>query len=88
MKIKVYGKAHLEGTSKKTGNVYNFNQVHYLGPARGVEGLAALTISLDPAVHPIDSIRVNEDYIVEFDNRGYVVTFEPVNKKMDGSGKF
>lgn len=88
MRIKIYGKAHLEGTSKKTGNAYNFNQVHYLGPARGVEGLAALTLSLDPATYPIESIRVNEDYNVEFDNRGYIFSFEPVDKKMNGSGKF
>lgn len=48
MKIKVYGKAHMEGTSKKTGKPYNFNQIHYLSPARGVEGLAAQTLNLDP----------------------------------------
>lgn len=48
MRIKVYGKAHLEGVAKKTGNPYNFNQVHYLGKARGVEGLAAQTLALDP----------------------------------------
>ena len=28
MKIKVIGKAHREGTGKKSGNAYNFNQVH------------------------------------------------------------
>ena len=37
MKIKVYGKAHLEGVAKKTGNPYNFNQVHYLGKEYNVE---------------------------------------------------
>ncbi len=78
MKIKVYGKAHLEGTSKKTGKPYNFNQVHYLAPARGVEGLAAQTLMLDPAYCPIDTIVVNADYEVEFDNRGYPVEFSRV----------
>lgn len=77
MKIKVYGKAHLEGKSKKTGNSYNFNQVHYLSPARGVEGLAAQTLTLDPAHYPLESIVVNADYYVEFDNRGYPVEFTP-----------
>lgn len=38
MKIKVCGKAHLEGVAKKTGRPYNFNQIHYLGKARGVIG--------------------------------------------------
>ena len=81
MRIKVIGKAHLEGTSKKTGNSYNFNQVHYHAPARGVEGLASLTLSLDPKQVPIDSILVGEDYNVVFDNRGYPVTFEQIQSK-------
>ena len=79
MKIRVYGKAHLEGTAKKTGKAYNFNQVHYLGKARGVEGHAAMTLALDPAEYPIDKIVVGKDYNVEFDNRGYVVAFDPAN---------
>lgn len=78
MRIKVYGKAHMEGTSRKTGNPYNFNQVHYLGAARGVEGLAAKTLNLDPAIYPIDSIVVNGDYEVQFDDRGYPVEFSRV----------
>lgn len=78
MRIKVFGKAHFEGTSKRTGNDYNFNQVHYLGVARSVEGQAALTLSLDPAQVPYQTIKVGADYTVEFDNRGYPVVFEPV----------
>ena len=78
MKIMIEGKAHLEGTSKKTGKDYNFNQIHYLAPARGVEGLAAKTLSLDPMAYPIGSIRVGETYDVEFDERGYVVGMELV----------
>ena len=80
MKIKVYGKAHLEGISKKTGKPYCFNQVHYLGKVRGVEGLAALTISLDPVAYPINSIIVGGEYNVEFDNHGYIFEFSPVVK--------
>ncbi len=78
MKIKVIGKAHLEGTSKRTGNDYNFNQVHYNAPARGVEGVAAKTLSLDPGTFPYGSIQVGGEYNVEFDERGYVIAFEPV----------
>mgnify|MGYP001040558305 CR=1 FL=1 len=48
MRIKVIGKAHLKGTSKRTGNPYDFIQIHYNGPAFGVEGVAACTLSLDP----------------------------------------
>ncbi len=80
MKIKVIGKAHLEGTSKRTGNKYNFNQVHYNGKARGVDGLAALTMSLDPNDYPIDGIIVGGEYNVEFDNRGYIQDFSPASR--------
>ena len=76
MKIHVEGKAHLEGTSKRTGKDYNFNQIHYLSPARGVDGLAAQTLTLDPKLYPIETIRVGADYNVEFDRNGYVVSFE------------
>ena len=76
MKIKVEGKAHREGTSSKSGKPYNFNQVFYLGKARGVEGFEAKSLTLDPVEHPISSIQVGAMYNVEFDDRGYPVTFE------------
>lgn len=81
MRIKIYGKAHLEGVGKKSGKPYNFNQVHYLAPARGVEGVAACTLSLDPVQVPLESIQVGEDYNVEFDNRGYPVVFGLIQPK-------
>lgn len=61
MKIKVVGKAHLQGTSKKTGNPYDFIQVHYLGRAPGVIGDAALTLNLDPNMHPYEKIAIPSD---------------------------
>ena len=81
MRIKVLGKAHLEGTSKRTGKDYNFHQVHYLGAARGVEGQAAQTLSLDPGQVSYSSIIIGEDYNVAFDNRGYPVVFELIQPK-------
>lgn len=80
MRINVIGKAHREGTSKRTGNAYNFNEIHYLGVARGVEGQAALTQTLDSTQCPYANIKVGEDYKIEFDNRGYVVTFELITR--------
>ena len=79
MKIKVPGKQHLQGTSKKTGNPYNFIQIHHVAPARGVDGVAARTFSLDPSLMPYDAIRVDSEYNVEFDQGGYVVSFLPLN---------
>ena len=68
MKIKAIGKAHREGTSKKTGAAYDFLQVHYNGPDRGVEGL-------DPSLIPYADIKLNAEYEVDFGPRGYVVGF-------------
>lgn len=78
MKIKVYGKAHREGTNKKTGKPYNFNQIHYLGKAHDVEGQTAETLFLDPEEYPFDGIQVGKEYNVEFNQRGYVVGFTQV----------
>ena len=78
MKIKVIGKAHLRGTSKKTGNPYDFIQVHYNAPARGVEGLGAMTANFDPALYPFADVVVGCEYNLEVDNRGYPVSFLPV----------
>lgn len=72
------GKAHLEGASKKTGKPYNFNTVYDNGPDRGAEGLASLSLSLDPAVIPYNTIVLGDTYEVEFGPRGYIVSFAPV----------
>ncbi len=78
MKIKVIGKAHFQGTSKKTGNSYDFTRIHYTGPARNVVRIAAMTFSIDPSIARFEEIMVPGDYVVEFDNRGYPVEFAPV----------
>lgn len=73
MKIKVIGKAHRE----EERNPYNFNQVHYNGPDRGVEGMAALTLNLNPPLLPYADIKIGGEYEVDFGLRGYVVSFTP-----------
>lgn len=80
MKITVSGKAHLESVSRKTNNPFIFNQIHYLSPARGAEGLAAKTLNLDSTMYPLSGIQVGKEYLLEFDDRGYPVTFELVQK--------
>ena len=80
MQIKVIGKSHLEGVSRKTNQPYNFNQVHFVAPAQGVEGMAAQVQALDPAIFPYDRIQIGGEYSVEYNNRGYVVAFTPVTK--------
>lgn len=79
MKIHVVGKAHIKGVAKQSQKPYDFIQVHYLGFARGVEGKAALTLSLDPGQYPYDRITVPGDYIVDFYGRGFPVDFQPAS---------
>ena len=81
MKIRVEGKAHLQGTSRKTGKPYDFIAIHYLGMDRQVIGKAAMTLALEPQNYDFDAIVVGSDVNVEFDNRGNVVTFSPVTAK-------
>lgn len=78
MKIHIVGKLHLQGTSKITGNPYDFIQVHYLGKAPGVEGSAALTLNLEPKDYPCDSIKIPGDYIADFNGKGFIVDFHSV----------
>ena len=77
MKIKVYGKVHLSGTSKKTGNKYDFIQLHCLVPQRGVDGEAAKVISVSPDVVSYDAIIVGKSCNVEVDFDGRVVSLVP-----------
>ena len=77
MKIKVYGKVHLSGTSKKTGNKYDFIQLHCLVPQRGVDGEAAKVISVSPDLVNYDSIIVGKSCAVEVDFDGRVISCVP-----------
>lgn len=77
MKIKVYGKVHLFGTSKKNGNKYDFIQLHCLVPQRGVEGEAAKVISVSPDIVNYDSIIVGKCCAVEVDFNGRVISCVP-----------
>ncbi len=63
--------------SKKTGNPYDFIQVHYLGHAPGVIGEAALILNLDSKDYPFENIKIPNDYIADFDGKGFVVDFYP-----------
>lgn len=77
MKIKVFGKVHLSGTSKKTGNKYDFIQLHCLVPQRGVEGEAAKVISLSPDIVNYDSIIIGKTCSIEVDFDGRIVSCVP-----------
>lgn len=79
MKIKVIGKQRMCGTSKKTGNDYDFNIVFYVGKEDDrVIGQHGCQINLDPQMIDFASIAVDGLYDVEFGARGRVVGFTPV----------
>lgn len=81
MKIKVYGKVHLSGTSKKTGNKYDFIQFHTLVPQRGVDGQAAKMLSISPDIINYDAIVIGKDLDIEVDFDGRIVSARPADSK-------
>lgn len=78
MTITVIGKQHLKGTSRKTGNNYDFINVHFICKENGVEGECGQSVSLDPNMVNYDGIKVGGRYNVEFGLRGRVVGFGEV----------
>ena len=77
MTVKIIGKSHRKGVSKK-GNDYDFNVVYFVGPDRGVTGMKGLEAILDPVSYPLDSIHVGSDYELEWGPGGSLVSFKPV----------
>lgn len=56
----IMGITHMQGTSKKTGNPYNFYNCHLLNsdPPRGGEGRAVLEFNLRGDLPDADKLRV------------------------------
>lgn len=77
MKVTVLGKQNLKGTSRKTGKPFDSNVAHVSMEQNGVEGKAVQTIWLDPATYPLHTIKVGAVYNVDYDNRGFLVSFTP-----------
>lgn len=76
MKISIVGKVHRTGVSK-SGRHYDFVELHFVAPARGVEGEAAQTVTMDPGVFPYDKIT-RGIYEIDFDRRGTPLALTPV----------
>lgn len=70
MIITVLGKQHMEGFSKKTGNPYNFNVIHYVGKNRFVTGSAALSVKISNEMIPFDQIVVGGKLEIEYGPNG------------------
>lgn len=79
MKIKAIGKQRMCGTSKRTGNDYDFNIVFYVGRVDDrVIGEQGCQVNLDPDLIPFNDIQVGATYDVEFGPKDRVVSFTPV----------
>lgn len=70
MVIKIMGKAHPKGHSKRTGNDYDFLEFHYMGKKDGVIGDAALQITCNPSVVDFNSVVIGGLYDVEYGPTG------------------
>lgn len=81
MTIQVHGKCYRKGVGKATGKPYEFTEIHYLARKRGVDGLAAITKTIDPAVIAYDRIEINGEYNIEYDDAGNIIEMSAVNVK-------
>ena len=76
MIINVIGKRHCSGTSKKSGNLFDFSEVYYIGRQRNIEGQTGLSFTVDSSVLPFSEIVVGADYNAEFGPGGYLTSFK------------
>lgn len=76
MKVKIVGKVRRSGVSK-SGRKYDFIELHFVAPARGVIGEAAQTMTLDSEMYPFENINTGF-YDVQFDNRGTPMSMTPI----------
>lgn len=62
MIVKVLGKQHMGGTSRRTGKDYDFDVYYVSYLDRYVEGEAVKQLSVDPRVYPFRDVVVGGDY--------------------------
>lgn len=76
MILKLEGKRHFRGTSKNSGNNYDFTQIHVLMPQANVDGKAAVVKNIyDSGAY--DRLIVGQYYDFQTDFDGNVVSFNP-----------
>ncbi|MBQ2061404.1 MAG: hypothetical protein II458_01890 [Oscillospiraceae bacterium] len=78
MKVMVVGKEYVSGTSKRTGKAFESNVAYVTHKKNGVTGVAVDSVWLDPEQHPLGSIQVGKEYSIDRDNRGFLLSFDPV----------
>lgn len=79
-RVKVVGKQHMKGTSKKTGEVYDFFVLHILGKSTRVDGQTCDAVNIRPADSPYADAVIGSEYNLEYDKNGYLLDFSPITK--------
>lgn len=82
MKAHIFGKLHRQGVAKGTGRAYDFWEVHYSAPRRGVTGEAAITKTVDPSLFNFETMIVPADYQVECDDQGNIISLTTLANKV------
>ena len=78
--IEITGKQHIFGMSQKTGKVYDFTDVYYLGRRKNVEGLAAVKKTVGADLIAADDIVVGGHYAVEIDDEGNIIEIRKADR--------
>lgn len=79
MIIQYIGQIRLSGTSRKTGNPYDFVQFHYVKDDPSFTGRATATKNLTPSrVKGLNDLVPDMYYEVECDDSGNFLSFRPV----------
>lgn len=79
MKITIFGKIRRKGTSKKTGNAYDFVELHMATPKSGVIGESAERKIVDVSFCDFDKLALGV-YNADFDADGNLLALTPIPK--------
>ena len=77
--VKIFGKVRRKGTSKKTGNPYDFIELHMAVPKQGVIGEGAERKIVDGSFCDFDRLGLGA-YEADFDADGNLLSLKPVQQ--------
>lgn len=75
MLVKLIGKEHISGISKKTNKPFEANIAHILRPDKKVDGMIGDRVMLNVTDYPLDTLVLNANYNLEYNARGFVDSF-------------
>ncbi len=78
-KATIFGKVHRKGTNKKTGNPYDFCELHMAVPKRGVIGESAERKIVDPSFCDFEKLALGV-YDADFDADGNLLALKPIQQ--------